>query len=200
MTMAVMPLAADTRDLCIAGYSAAHARYVQSWIRSDRELLWLAPATPPPVTAEKVDGWSRADQHRFLLWNAPLNRPVGYAELDFLSPARDQMWIGHFILAPQVRGCGLSLTFASTLLHLAFDRFEAARVLLLVFPDNAAAVRCYTRVGFTADGEERKQFEHDDSVHVLLRMVLDRARYRRLAGSAAIPPRHLPLISGSVAG
>jgi ribosomal-protein-alanine N-acetyltransferase len=198
--MAVIPLVAELRDLCLTRYSRSYAPAIQGWVQSDRELLWLAPATPPPLTVEKIDGWSRADQHRFLLWNAPLARPIGYAELDFLSATRDQMWIGHLILDPQVRGCGLSVTFTAALLEQAFERFEAHRVLLLVFPENTAAVRSYVRAGFVSDGYERRQFTPDEAEFALLRMALDRSRYRRLAAVNAVPPPSLPFVAGASSG
>lgn len=195
--MAVVPLAADLRDLCLTRYSRSHAPAIQSWVRSDRELLWLAPATPPPLTVAKIEDWSRAEQHRFLLWNAPQARPIGYAELDFFSGVRDQMWIGHLILDPQVRGCGVSVTFTAALLGLAFDRFDAQKVLLLVFPENVAAVRSYTRAGFASEGFEQRRFDRNDATYALLRMGLDRSHYRRLAAVNASFSAPLPFVAGA---
>ncbi len=188
------PPAFDVGSCCVTRYVAAHAPVITGWVADEQELLWLAPATAPPLTAEKVDHWSRSDQHRFVLWHTLTRRPIGYSELDYLQPLRDQMWIGHFIIDPALRGMGLGHVFASTLLNMAFDHFAAQHVLLLVFPENRAAVRCYERLGFVETGAEVKRFDQRPDECVLMRMLLERSRYRRLAATRIAPSPALPFV------
>ncbi len=193
--MATAPMAFDLGRLCLTHYSREHAGVIASWVREARELLWLAPATPPPLTAEKVDGWSRAEQHRFVVWESIPGRAAAYVELDYLTPTHEQMWVGHLVIAPGMRGRGLSVVITESLLELAFERFLAQQVLLLVFPENTRAVRCYERVGFRRAGEEIKHFEHRGRSESLLRMAIDRGRYRRLASARATPRLTLPFVA-----
>lgn len=193
--MATAPTATEFGRLCLTYYSNGHAAAVASWVRDERELLWLAPATVAPLTAEKVDGWSKADQHRFVVWESIPRRAAAYVELDYLTPAREQMWVGHLVIAPALRGRGLSVVVTDTLLEMAFDRFGARQVLLLVFPENTPAVRCYERVGFRGAGEEIKHFEHRGRSERLLRMAIDRGRYRRLSATRSTPRVTLPFVA-----
>jgi RimJ/RimL family protein N-acetyltransferase len=168
-------------------YAPSHAALIATWPRDALELQWLAPGTPPPLDAEKVAAWASSDDQRFVLWDAERLSPVGYAELNFLSLARDQMWIGHFVIDPRFRGVGLAARFAAGLLDLAFARFAARMVVLLVFPDNVRAIRCYQRVGFVEDGYEAKYFPKIDCEHRFRRMFIDAERYLNLASSAVLP-------------
>mgnify|MGYP003870401201 CR=1 FL=1 len=194
MRWMLAPTAFDVDSCCVTRFTPLHAPVISGWVADQRELLWLAPATAPPLTAEKVNNWSRSEQQRFVLWHTPTRRPIGYSELDFLQPLRDQMWIGHFIIDPAVRGMGLGHVFASTLLNMAFDRFAAQHVLLLVFPENRAAVRCYERLGFVETGAEVKRFDQQPEECVLMRMLLERSRYRRLAATRMAPSPALPFV------
>lgn len=193
--MATAPMALDLGRLCLAQYGRGHADAVASWVRDERELLWLAPGTVPPLTAAKVDGWSKAEQHRFVVWESIPGRAAAYAELDYLTPTREQMWVGHLIIAPTMRGQGLSIIITESLLELAFEHFLAQQVLLLVFPENIPAVRCYERVGFRRAGDEVKHFEHRGRSETLLRMAIDRGRYQRLSSTRATPRLTLPFVA-----
>lgn len=158
----------------------ACARDVATWIDEDRELLWLAPGTPPPLTAEKVLAWGQERRQRMLLWLNSEPRPVGYAELNEMPSRADQLWVGHFILNPEFRGKGLGFRFAEALLARAFVELGACDVLLVVFPENTPAIRCYERAGFVSLGREHKHFEATGRRHEFLRMGIHVARYRQL--------------------
>jgi RimJ/RimL family protein N-acetyltransferase len=67
-------------------------------------------------------------------------------------------------------------------------------VLLLVFPENIPAVRCYERVGFKRAGNEVKHFEHRGKSETLTRMAIDRGRYRRLSATRGTPRMTLPFV------
>lgn len=169
-----------TQTVRLSPFIDTCAANVASWISDDRELLWLAPGTPPPLTAAKVLMWGQERRQRMLLWVSSEPRPVGYAELNEMPSRADQLWVGHFILNPKFRGRGLGFRFAEKLLARAFVELGACDVLLVVFPGNSPAIRCYERAGFVSLGREQKHFETTGCRHEFLRMGIHIARYRRL--------------------
>jgi RimJ/RimL family protein N-acetyltransferase len=190
----VSGLAAPAPGAFLSGFDPAHAADVASWVRSDRELLWLAPATAPPITVEKVLNWGKERRRRQLYWDKAAAGPVGYAELNDMPEHADRFWIGHFIIDPRFRGRGLGVAFVRALLVRAFMEFVASEVSLVVFPDNLGAIRCYEEAGMVALGQERKHFEATSRDHVFLRMGIHRTRFTRLAAAGRFPAQPLPFV------
>ncbi len=93
------------------------------------------------------------------------------------------MWIGHFLLDPTYRGQSYGIRFAEALLATAFLEYNVSDVLLVVFPDNIPAVRCYQRVGMEIKGTERKFFKATGREHLFLRMAINLNHYRQLAAA-----------------
>jgi RimJ/RimL family protein N-acetyltransferase len=169
-------------------FDAVHAARVASWVRTERELAWLAPATPPPLTPEKVVDWAEQGRsRRFLFWNDPQSGPIGYAELNPMPNDPRLLWIGHFVVDPAWRGRSLGSSLAGALLATAFRHYRATEVVLVVVPENVAAVRCYERAGFMPTGRESKFFKTTQREYTFLRMSLLRARYRQLAAAGRLP-------------
>jgi|CXWL01.1.fsa_nt_gi RimJ/RimL family protein N-acetyltransferase len=168
-------------------FNDAYVQCVTSWVRGQQELLWLAPGTPWPLTADKVLAWGQERRRRFLLWVDSMTTPVGYAELNEMAGRPEQMWIGHFIVDPAQRGTGLGTRFAQELVARAFFDHAASEVLLVVFPDNAGAIRCYERAGMKSMGRERKYFKVTACEHVVVRMGISAGRFTRLHSRQPTP-------------
>lgn len=177
---------------CLTAFDNLYAARLASWVRLDSELIWLAPGTVPPLSASKVAGWGRRAEHRLLFWHEVCGDPIGYAELNKMPADPDQMWIGHCILDPAVRGRGLGERFVYALLSRAFDALGMQAVVLVVFPDNAAAIRCYRKSGMIITGREEKHFKTTRRRHEFLRMGIDRSHFQRLraAGHWKQEPAH----------
>lgn len=168
-----------------------YAPRIASWVRDEQELTWLAPGTTPPLTPQKVLAWSAPYRgRRLLFWPDRAGGPAGYAELNYLSIQSTQMWIGHFLIDPARRGRSLGTTFARLLVSLAFEQCGASEVLLVVFPDNLSAIRCYTRAGFNVTGQETRFFEATGREHAFLRMSITPAAYRQQAARRQAPAAH----------
>lgn len=163
---------------CLVPFDDLHAARVAAWVQSDQELTWLAPATPPPLTAAKVADWGRDRPLRLLFAPGQGEPPVAYAELNPMPADPRQRWIGHFIVDPACRRRGLGLAFMNALLHLAFRIHKATSVFLVVFTDNPAAIRCYEQAGFRRDGFESRHFPTTGRTHRFLRMRIDAAQFR----------------------
>lgn len=170
--------------ILIQRFDPAHAAAIASWIRDERELLWLSPETTYPLTAAKIIGWGGLERRQFV-FHPPCGDPIGYAELNDMPGRADQQWIGHMLLDPEARGRSLGIACVQALLRVAFHHLASGFVLLVVVPENDRAIRCYLRAGFIHAGDEWKRHPLSGEPYRLLRMVIDRARYARLETATA---------------
>lgn len=179
-------------DVYLTGFDPRYAEAIVGWVRDERELLWLAPGTPPPLTVQKVLDWSKERRRRQLFWRVDQSSPTGYAELNEMPGVARQMWVGHFLVDPSHRLHGLGTQFAQALVLRAFLEFGADDLLLVVFPENTRAIRCYERAGLVVLGKEKKLFESTGREHTFLRMGLERRRFMKLATKGMLPARPVP--------
>jgi RimJ/RimL family protein N-acetyltransferase len=182
-----------TDNLYFSLFNPNFAPLMVPWVQTEQELTWLAPGTAPPLTADKVVAWGKPGDRRFLLWKAGLAAPLGYAELNNMPERPNQMWVGHFLVDPAHRGHQYGTRFAQSLLALAFSVLSARDVLLVVFPNNVPAIRCYQRAGMTPMGHERKLFEATGKEHVFLRMGISMTHYITLVAAKQLPADPFPL-------
>lgn len=144
---------------------------VVEWVRTPLDAYWLAPQTPPPLTVEKIVGWFGEGRRPFQLVDAATNALLGYGELNELSLKPGEFWLGHLIVDPGRRGCGVGRELVRRLLGRAFSRMGATRVTLVVFPENAPAIACYRSAGMIEDGYEVHHFAAYGTTAALLRMT-----------------------------
>ncbi len=163
-------------DLELRPFKPQLAPTVASWVHSERDLLWLAPRTPPPLTAQKILAWGSQRNTMFLLHLRDDPHPRAYGEINRMKRKPYQLWFGHLIVDPQMRRRGIGARFVAMLLHEAFDSQNAAAVSLVVFPDNQPAIRCYLSQGFTATREELLHLPQGRK-HRMLRMDITKTRW-----------------------
>jgi len=147
-----------------------HAARVASWVLDEREAYLLAPRTPPPLTADKIRGWSGPGRQQFLLIELGKKHPVAYGELNLLRTEERHFWLGHLIVDPRRRGRELGTRLTRLLLELAFNQQGARRVTLVVFPENHRALACYRAAGLREAGAEMHYFPLYDRRVRLLKM------------------------------
>ncbi|MEW6249512.1 MAG: GNAT family N-acetyltransferase [Planctomycetota bacterium] len=162
----------------LAPFDPRWAEHVVAWVRTPLEAYWLAPKTPPPLTAERLVSWRGADQQPFMLLAPGSPGPVAYGELNRLSGTRREYWLGHLIVDPNQRGRGLGVQLTRLLLAEAFDHRGARRVTLVVFPENQVALRCYRAAGMCEDGCEWHYFPAYDRRESLVRLTATRTFWR----------------------
>lgn len=133
------------------------APLIASWCSEGIEALWLAPRTPPPITADKVLGWKEEGRTPLVMVAAD-DTPVGYGELNVLRHRRREFWLGHLLVDPSLRGRGLGTTLTRLLVEKSFRELGARRVSLVVFPENHAAIAAYKAAGMHFDGYETHHF------------------------------------------
>ena len=170
-------------DRYFTSFVPAFAHDVASWVRTELELRFLAPGTLPPLTAKKVIDWGRERENRLLYWSTPDTRPIGYAELNHMPERNNQMWIGHFVLSPAARGRSDGRRFARALLARAFRHYGATEVLLVVFPENVQAIRCYQSAGMVVLGREQNYFPATAKTHTFVRMGITIRAFQQVASN-----------------
>jgi ribosomal protein S18 acetylase RimI-like enzyme len=166
-------------------FKAGQAALVASWVLNEREALWLAPRTPPPITADKIRAWGGPENEQLVLATltddeavasggpSAGGETVAYGEVNVLPGEPGEYWLGHLIVAPRWRGCGLGRRLAQFLLQRAFAVHRARRISLIVFPDNHAAIRSYRAAGLRDAGYESHFFPASEQRASLLRMVAE---------------------------
>lgn len=196
--MAVEPTTGPTaaRLLRLRPFESRDAERIVTWVCDAREAYWLAPRTAPPLSAAAVRDWSGPGRHQRMLVDPARPEPLGYGEVNLLNKWRREYWLGHLIIAPQLRGQGLGRRLASLLLQEAFERHGARRVSLVVFPENRAAVGCYRAVGMREEGFETHYFPPYCRWEQLLRLVATADGWKRRPemnrSPARAPRRALP--------
>lgn len=163
----------DSGRLCLVRFEPRYASQIAEWVETDEQLRWVAPSARPPLTAAKVAAWKRPSGEAFTILRESDGQAVGYGELNPMQREPGHLWLGHLIVRPDQRGKGAGQVLVRALLAYASERYLATRVSLIVFPDNAAALKCYRRVGFTIVGEEYHQFGGVGPRHRLLRLEID---------------------------
>ena len=157
------------------------AAVVAGWAATPADLFILAPATPPPLTAEKVRAWTSERDTPLLLFPVGGNAPVGYAELNVMAHDARNLWIGHLIVPRPLRGQGIGDLFMQHLLRRAFEENRAHSVNLVVFPENEIAVHCYLKCGWRKDSIHCKTFEHRSGKYKMMKMKITERQFRRFS-------------------
>lgn len=177
-------------------FELAFAANVCSWVQSNRDLLWLAPRTEPPISDAKVLAWHHDRCTPMLLFELGDDEPCGYADINRMKVQIDNVWLGHIIIAPSRRRRGYGAQFVRLLLEAAFADSNTTMVSLVVFPDNVAAIRCYQNCGFRLTCNEYHRFRDPHARQRMLRLDLRRTRWEKSA-SAAQPVRDASAISAA---
>jgi ribosomal protein S18 acetylase RimI-like enzyme len=156
----------------LRAFAAQHAPVVASWVRDAAELQWLAPATTFPLTAEKVLGWTSLRGQAYVLSPIQGEAVLAYGELNPLAAEPRDLWLGHLVVDPRQRGKGLGGRLLAALLEHGIMH-GARRLVLVVFPENIPAIRCYIRAGFRLKGPEEHRHAVTGARYSLLRFEFE---------------------------
>ncbi len=154
-------------------YTPAWGGLIAAWVKSEQDLRWLAPGTEPPLTGEKITAWKKPGGFSLVGFEGRSKYPLAYGELNPMRSDAGHFWIGHVIVDPQLRNCGVGRLFVGRILEVAFYKQRAQRVSLVVFPDNRPAICCYENCGFRIVGDESHRFQTGGPKHRLLRLEAD---------------------------
>lgn len=141
MTTTLRPLAED---------DAAH---VVAWRSQSDVHSQLFAADPPTLEGHRrwFSGYQRgSDRQEFVILVD--DRAVGTVGLAHIDANHRRAEYGIVIGEPAARGRGVARAASRLILTRAFGPLALARVFLHVFPDNAAALNLYGRLGFKREG------------------------------------------------
>lgn len=161
----------------LADFEAKQANTILGWVTSPQLLRWVAPSTSAPLTIEKIIQWKKPRGEAYVLLgpdDQPSGEtiPLGYGELNPMRYEPDHLWLGHIIVSPEARGCGLGKLLVQKLLEQSITRHRATIISLIVFPENIDAIACYKSVGFRLLREESHRFGQGP-LHRLLRLQMN---------------------------
>lgn len=175
-----MALTPSLETCYVMPFDPAEAPRVATWAESDQELFWLAPKTPPPLTAAKVIDWTRERGQAYLFYRQGQSAPRGYFELNPMPNSGIHLWAGHCVIDPRWRGIGLGKRMARLLIREAFEIRRARRLSLVVFPDNLQAIRCYQEAGFLDSGQQLQCFSGTGRQHRMRCMSISLEQFRSI--------------------
>lgn len=156
--------------------------HIASWITDERiHALWSADTLPYPLSegglhnylvgqnlkfdtrlqgeipgdAKEYDGaYVYADEH---------NRPLGF--FIYTVSGQDKSGFVRFIVVDNTsRGKGYGSDMLKELLRFAYENTGVSSVRLIVFDVNAAAMRCYRKVGFVPADNTMTEFTYQDEI------------------------------------
>ncbi|MCH8881016.1 MAG: GNAT family N-acetyltransferase [Planctomycetes bacterium] len=175
------PGQARSADFELRPFNADQAAEVAGWVETPADLFILAPATPPPLTAEKVCAWTSERDTPLLLWPMRGPAPAGYAELNVMAHDPHNLWIGHLIVPRPLRRQGIGYIFIQHLMRRAFVENRAHSINLVVFPENEIAVNCYLKCGWRKDSTHYKTFDHRPGKFKMSKMKITERQFQRFS-------------------
>ncbi len=122
------------------------------------------------------------DQHNLVLAieTREADKLIGSAGLHGIDPQARQAQFGILIGDRNERGKGAGSEATSLLTRYAFDTLNLHRVWLHVVENNAAAIRCYEKVGYRREGLLRDAFYREGRYWNLVSMAVLRQDFKPL--------------------
>ena len=132
-------------------------RFVE-WLADGEVTRWLAEMSAPPTLDDEIAWYEgRRSDPDSLMWAIETadGRLVGSTELK-LEPARRKAEFGIVIGDKSQWNGGLGTEALSLVLAYAFGEADLNRVELTTAEENARAIRCYEKLGFSREGLKRQ--------------------------------------------
>lgn len=160
--------------LTLRAYRDEDAKKIAPWTADEQVFAWWSggtlgayPLDPDRLSSYYAPGIAAGD------WFPRVMEEDGVVCGQLLMRRReeDRIHFGLIIVDPASRGKGLGSAMLNLALEYAFHIKGAKRVTLNVFADNAAAIRCYERLGFVRTdefttqigGQEARLFRYEKS-------------------------------------
>lgn len=133
------------------------APYAQAWLNDRDAMRWTLRAYPAGPDAYEVPAeplaWGTVP---LTVVDLASGTPIGHAGLGAMSAEHRRALAWIVIGDAGFRGRGYGTDTMRALCRWAFDSVNLAKVELEVVADNAAAIRCYERLGFVREVTRRR--------------------------------------------
>ncbi len=153
-----------------------------SWIDSPEAMRnWAAVFFNYPLTVKQLKKYqAEAQKGERRLWTAvdAHNEAVGHIEMSHSVPHLSA-FVSRVLVAPHRRGCGFGEQMVRRLVATAFDEYGFHHLNLGVVSTNAAAIRCYTRIGFQSVGAWPDAVPTPDGPVTISWMMLFRTKWEQ---------------------
>lgn len=146
--------------------SKSDYEYVEKWVNGERiHALWSANLLPCPLSKEALDAFLERDAKE---WGGDAyvateddGTPMGF--FCYSVNQTDNIGFLKFVLLdPDLWGRGYGVQMIRLALKYAYEITGVKLVRLAVFHVNEAAVRCYTKAGFTTESVTKEAFSYRD--------------------------------------
>lgn len=146
-------------------FTRAHFPLLHDSIGSRADLIqWAGPSFSWPLTDEQLSTYlADADPARNVTLTGLGTDGEAVAHGQLL--VNTEFAVGHIarvLVHPAARGQGYGAAIVAELVRIGFEQRELHRIALNVFDHNAAAIACYSRLGFQLEGHLRDTTRVDD--------------------------------------
>ena len=144
-----------------------------SWINSEELLMQFGgPEFTFPLTAEQLDkSLSNRNRHAFKVMDIDSNTHIGHCEIH-VSP--NSAKLARIIIGDErFRRRGLGTELTRLLVQHCVEHLKQMKIELNVFDWNQAAIRCYEKVGFKINPNQKLERTVNGQTWTAINMVLD---------------------------
>ncbi|MCP4608004.1 MAG: GNAT family N-acetyltransferase [Planctomycetes bacterium] len=149
-------------------FKLKYIRDILAWIKTEPDMVqWAGPAFTWPMTQKQFRKHIQAGKkppltlYPFALINH--NSVVGYCELSRHCRNSNQAMLSRVLIMPKIRNHGMATFLINEVLCFGFKHLNLNRIGLGVFDFNEAAIRCYSKTGFSLEGTLRESAKVGDS-------------------------------------
>lgn len=148
-------------------YRSEDLHAIRSWVNDSQTTRYLSTRFWPPQTAVDSEEFlsrmlqSSHNAFHFVIADAADERYIGQLDMFRVDWRLRQGEIGMVIASRAERGQGIGQEALGLMQQFAFRTLGLERLELEVHMDNAAALACYRRAGFTLEGVKRHAFFSD---------------------------------------
>ncbi len=142
-------------NLFLYPFDPSHTEFLTDWVADKRSLLEFGgPDLKLPLTTEQLLTPSTSElrgreRRLYSVSSRVVGMLAGHGEILDIDTKKGTGRMARVLLAPMFRGEGLGHELIALLCTAAFDIVGLQSVTLRVFEDNAAAIACYEKAGFT---------------------------------------------------
>lgn len=148
-------------------YQSEDFASIRAWVNDAQVTRYLSTRFwAPQTTVDTQEFLSRMMQSshnafNYVIADAKDGRYIGQLDMFRVDWRLRQGEIGMVIAGQEDRGRGLGTEALELLAEFAFTALGLERIELEVHMDNAAALRCYQKAGFTLEGVKRHAYYND---------------------------------------